>query len=302
MRYLIAIMLINLITSNANAIENLGDYNQQQQSQFYNCNATSLNTTPSGQTTTYTTNFGVDKAEITVWRMPCQDGGNLPVMTIRPITYRPFVCTFNFKILQGNREFDNILLIEDPNDKWTFICEDIKQITTVAIDQLEGPYFNSDQAFTLVHKQPEYPAIIIDIPEINASVDLEIKGELSGSYYQPNRNGEGFVIQVTGNSNNKAITVYWFTYFEGNPLWLIGSASLSSGQSEANVELLELNGTGFGQDFDPDEINMNSWGSLNMRWTECHQMIIDYNSTVGLGSGSYDLQRITDGIQGHECH
>jgi hypothetical protein len=302
MRYLIVLLLINLNIAYASNDNQSGGFTQNYStSSTYNCNVRTLPIIPTGVTTTYTAQFGSDKTEFTIWRMPCDDGSNLPVITMRPITHKPFVCSFNFKVQQNNSEYDNILLIKNPNDKWSFVCGDISEVKTVFIDQLEGPYFNSDEAFTVVHKQSGHSAVITQVPAINNNTNLEISGEFSGSYLQSDRSGEGFVIQVSGNANNKKIIVYWFTYLEGNPFWLIGSTDISEGQTEVDVPFLELNGTGFGDDFDPSEINVNDWGSINLKWSACGQLIANYDSTVGFGSGTYTLHRITDGIHGLPC-
>ena len=46
--------------------------------------------------------------------------------------------------------------------------------------------------------------------------------DISGTWYDPAQNGQGFVIQHIVSNGKPALLATWFTYLDGKPQWLIG--------------------------------------------------------------------------------
>ena len=42
----------------------------------------------------------------------------------------------------------------------------------------------------------------------------DVRGSLSGSWYDPSRDGEGFVFEFGLNRSAPAVTIYWFTHLD----------------------------------------------------------------------------------------
>ncbi|MEE4174513.1 MAG: serine hydrolase [Xanthomonadales bacterium] len=88
--------------------------------------------------------------------------------------------------------------------------------------------------------------------------------ERSGSWYDPARDGEGFIIQYIDDSQ---ALVYWFTFDEtGAQRWFIGPAT-QAGASLQIDELLVTEGGVFGADFDPDEVDRIDVGELRITFS-----------------------------------
>jgi len=138
----------------------------------------------------------------------------------------------------------------------------------------------------------------------------EVRGSLSGSWYDPSRDGEGFVLEFSEIPSGAAATVYWFTQKEGNPYWLIGSREYDVAAFDEvgllEFELLEVAGTGFGEDFDSTEIEQIPRGTITFVFEGCNSAIASWTPETGsdyLGTETleYDLDRITLGLDGVEC-
>ncbi len=131
--------------------------------------------------------------------------------------------------------------------------------------------------------------------ETNAPV---AEDSISGSWYQPATNGQGFVVQRL--SNDRGV-VYWFTYDpDGNPYWISGIGPITENLLQID-EALVFSGPSFGQDYDPDQLQSAVWGSLSLSF-DCDEATATYESDqAGFGSGSIPLTRLTQ-IAGLDCN
>lgn len=125
---------------------------------------------------------------------------------------------------------------------------------------------------------------------------------LAGTWWNPARSGEGFVIDIETRGDRPTIFISWFTYRNGQQMWLVGSADLTPGETTVNdIPLTLANGTGFGPDFDPGEVVRTPWGTLTLSYTDCNNATVSYTSTTGDGSGTIALQRLGQGLTDRSC-
>ncbi len=121
---------------------------------------------------------------------------------------------------------------------------------------------------------------------------------LSGSFYDPARNGEGLVIQWLTNGQ---VLLIMFTYdLAGNQFWTFGIGT-PQGKS-ITIEARYASGTtSWGSDFNPDEVVLTPWGTITLNWTSCDSISFSYESIVaGFGSATRDYTRIST-LAGTEC-
>jgi hypothetical protein len=122
--------------------------------------------------------------------------------------------------------------------------------------------------------------------------------DISGSWYDPEHSGEGFVVQQF--SAEEAL-VFYFTYDDaGNQAWLF-----NTGQVEGNrltfPDILQPVGGGFGRSYDPAALDVRAWGELTME-LDCEQGPVSYASSMdGFSNGSQQLQRFTH-LQNSGCN
>lgn len=121
---------------------------------------------------------------------------------------------------------------------------------------------------------------------------------LSGNFYDPNRPGEGIGVQWLPDGR---VVVVWYTFdLEGRHLWMISDGAEVDGNTVAAPMIYPASATHI-WDFDPDEIDLQPWGTLTLRYTDCDHIELSYDSQVeGYGSGSLDYVRLTQPA-GTEC-
>lgn len=125
-----------------------------------------------------------------------------------------------------------------------------------------------------------------------ALADLPLAdGGASGQWWNPDRNGEGLFVEILPNS---AIAIAWFTYDDaGNQLWLSGQAALGAEDTTVNVPVIVTDGPFFGPAYDPDDLNVETWGTVALQFHTCDTGLLSYSSSVGMGDGSIDISRLT---------
>ncbi|MDX1571918.1 MAG: hypothetical protein R3200_15660, partial [Xanthomonadales bacterium] len=112
---------------------------------------------------------------------------------------------------------------------------------------------------------------------------------LTGSWYDPQRAGEGFVLEALDDGR---LFMTWFTYdADGEQAWLVGEGTIGDGRS---IEIAAARPVGgrFDDEFDPDEVALTDWGTITFRF-ECGNLSADYAGPAAFGSGSLELIPLT---------
>lgn len=118
---------------------------------------------------------------------------------------------------------------------------------------------------------------------------------LSGSWYDPGRNGEGFVLEVLADGR---FLMNWFTYpatgEAGDQAWMIGISQQVEGNRVVFPEVYRALGGRWGDAFDPAAIRNELWGALEMEFQDCATLTVRYTGPAGYGSGELQLVRLTE--------
>ncbi len=123
--------------------------------------------------------------------------------------------------------------------------------------------------------------------------DFVASDEVSGAWYDPAHDGEGFVVEIL---DSRTAVVYWFTYDEiGNQRWFIGVGNLHGGTIDVPA-LLEVSGGKFGNE--QNNVTESVIGNLKLEYDSCDSGVARYE--VEGVQGMQQLTRLT-GINGHNC-
>lgn len=116
----------------------------------------------------------------------------------------------------------------------------------------------------------------------------------SGSWFTPARNGEGFTLQILDNGTALAV---WFTYPpEGSPArqaWVLAQDGRIEGNRIVFPTVFTTRGPRFGAGYDPAQLQVIPWGTLEMRFTDCNTGEFTYSGPAGWGAGTRPLARLT---------
>lgn len=125
-------------------------------------------------------------------------------------------------------------------------------------------------------------------------------GSLSGSWFAPERAGEGFALEITRSGGVPTLVAYWFTYRDGRQLWLAGSAPWDEGEP-VTVPMIATGGTGFGDNFDSADVETSPWGEIVVDFESCKRASVDYSVAASGETGTLELMRLTPALDGMPC-
>ena len=120
---------------------------------------------------------------------------------------------------------------------------------------------------------------------------LTITPGFTGSWYDPARNNEGYNIEIIGSSLDPEMLAYFYTYTDdGNQMWIFGQGPFSG--SSATLPAIVTSGARFGENFDPDDVILEEWGTLTFSFTSCDAGTATYNSPT-MGTGTANIVRLS---------
>ena len=148
-------------------------------------------------------------------------------------------------------------------------------------------------ACSLPHDGQPHPAKLLDTGRAPAD-DYQAGPGLSGAWYDAARNGEGIILEVLPSGRALAI---WFTYpaagEPGEQAWLIAQDGIIEGDSIRFSQVLRPIGGRFGAAFDPAQVQLQNWGTLEMRFSSCNAGSVSWAGPASYGSGSRALTRLS---------
>ena len=122
----------------------------------------------------------------------------------------------------------------------------------------------------------------------------------SGSYYNQDQSGHGFVAQVVSLGGVDNLLLAWYVYLDGQQVWMLGIAPLVDGI--ADVPLSIYSGGDFPPNFDPASVLETPWGTVSFEFTGPNAASASWSSDFeGFGDGSIQLERLTT-LEDHVCN
>ncbi len=115
----------------------------------------------------------------------------------------------------------------------------------------------------------------------------------SGSFFDADRSGEGLFVEVL--DNGSAVIIFYTYTPDGKQFWFISSGVQINGNTLTASMVYPASTTGFGSQFDPNEVDLQPWGTLTLEYQPgCSMVNVSYSSTVaGYGNGTLSYQRLT---------
>ena len=117
--------------------------------------------------------------------------------------------------------------------------------------------------------------------------DFVVTNGISGTWYDPQRSGEGFMIDV---AKDGVVAVSFYTYdTQGGQMWIIGAGTVDGNVFVIDFEITD--GGTYGSAFDPLLVNHYQWGTGTFTFTSCYagKAVITPNQDY---SGQFETQTI----------
>lgn len=116
---------------------------------------------------------------------------------------------------------------------------------------------------------------------------------ISGAWYDPERDGEGFVVEVLEDGRG---VVYWFTYRPDDSMhqaWMMGVGEFT-GQVLQVDDLIRPVGGLWGDEFDASDVDFEHWGGLTLEFLDQDAGHVSWDSVQeGFGSGEHPIVRLS---------
>ncbi len=130
------------------------------------------------------------------------------------------------------------------------------------------------------------------------SLSRAVDGSFSGNWYNPERSGEGYVVEITHDDNGEArIVVSFYTYLpdgSGGQAWVIGEGPVLGQSAVADVFITD--GTVFGSGFNADDVTRTYWGQIRFDFIDCQTVQVSLEPVLdGYSASSTALSRLTGG-------
>jgi len=143
-----------------------------------------------------------------------------------------------------------------------------------------------------------------DVPALSAQYTISgnpgISAAFSGNWFDPSQSGQGFEIEILGDSAAPQMSVLWFTFAPGGGQTWIAAGGPVDGR-RATLVAYQIGGPGarFPPHFDASHATPQPWGTLTFEFSDCNSGRVDWASTQpGYGAGTMPLTRLTlpDGL------
>lgn len=134
-----------------------------------------------------------------------------------------------------------------------------------------------------------------------SKADYVIGSDVSGTFYDPAQNGQGFVFQHIVSNGKPLLLAAWFTYLDGKQRWLFGVGAATGGQ--ATIPLSISSGADFPPRFDPSAAQVEPWGSLTLNFTDASHGTATWTSSYpGFNGGSMPIERLTTPASSYDAN
>lgn len=128
------------------------------------------------------------------------------------------------------------------------------------------------------------------VPGTSCTQNAAARADFTGSWYDAAHPGEGWIVTQVGDG---AAQVFWFTYGDdGSQQWLFGGATQRDGELVVD-RLFRPTGGRFGRYFRPEEVAVNEWGTLVMRFTGCNSASVSWTH-AGANGASANVTRLSN--------
>ncbi|HET6591472.1 MAG TPA: hypothetical protein VFG48_01015, partial [Xanthomonadales bacterium] len=140
--------------------------------------------------------------------------------------------------------------------------------------------------------------ILALLPLCAAAQDMIVTRHFTGLWDQVGYKSQGINLQIVHqDSGEKRGVAYWFTYGSDNQsAWFVGIGPASGDRIE--MVLYQVQDVGF---LEPgDNIEATAVGTMTMEFSSCNQGVVEFETDLAeVGSGSFEVQRITDVLNTH---
>jgi len=143
-------------------------------------------------------------------------------------------------------------------------------------------------------------AVAVGSAMLGSAHGFVVNEEFSGNYFEEGKGGRGFIMDVVPSDSQEfgnGILAQWFTYRNGEPIWLFAQGDIDQNTNIATFDqILEFSGGTFGPEFTQGDASSVTWGTGSLQVNSCGSMTLMYDGIDGTGT-----QNLVPVTQGTNC-
>ncbi|MBD8524477.1 hypothetical protein [Pseudomarimonas arenosa] len=294
-----------------------------------NCVTAEPPSTPRGQRVSFDTlAFSLDYAQAfattaSLWREPC--GSEKSAVLLRIEHPAQASGPLNLPSVELRPEQGKGLITLIPHLNFTRIPDDPRALARVfevsetlflQAYEVDGLEFDPNEEITLsfgtrlfneviASQPPGFVSAPATLPAYDPSLYAEaelpdlLTAHITGSYSDPERPGEGFLIELAQVGDNQVLALTWFTFADdGRQFWLVGAAPIQAGQRQVQLELRTSQGGRIAGNFGQTAVTSRLWGTISLALRACNRLEFQFQSThnasdMPVASGNRTWTRLT---------
>jgi len=143
--------------------------------------------------------------------------------------------------------------------------------------------------------------VMLYLQELGGAGGFYMTPGMTAAWYAKDRDGEGFNVEVTPDGKGGfTFVAFFYTYDdEGEQVYLVAQGGVHNDHSHVAVYITD--GAMWGDDFDPDDVNLTEWGTGEFEASDCDAMTFTLTpneamQAEGFTELSYDLERLTQPV------
>ena len=124
-------------------------------------------------------------------------------------------------------------------------------------------------------------------------------GTMSGVWWNPQRAGEGLLINFETVGERRVVFLAYFTYSStGSASWLVGNVDYQAGATSIPIPLITGSGARFGAGFRASDVRTAPSGTAVLEYVACDRLRLRYSGTESL---TIELTRLVGPLTGVAC-
>jgi hypothetical protein len=184
-----------------------------------------------------------------------------------------------------------MIMIKPPTILMVVLLTALASFPVQAQSDIQKPNWSQPKALEAAGGKDR--TIQFQVTSEDAGVPFVIEPGISAAWIDPERDGEGFMVEILPGDT---ALMYWFTYdTEGNQDWYFAKGEIQ-GNLITFPELMQVSGGEFGPGFDPDNVITTVVGSASFAWSSCEVGTMNWLIDQDGGErrqGQMDLIRLT---------
>lgn len=273
------------------------------------CIAEPFPTTPSGPSVSMVASHpspsGVDSVRVTAWRVPCGGQDYQLLLTYEPLSGSPYMATVQTHMLQGGHQHLGYFLLGAPPSFSGVLLAPVTVALLLVMSPEGAPEFDDDLAFELVFVHigtgTTWRLQVPAAPSSGPPSAIAFRGALSGSWYDPQRPGQGLTLEFGRVGSRRIVFLAWYAQIAGQQAWIVGNDEYEQGDSSITLQLYRSSGGQFPNVPGSSAGTLVPWGSGTLQIRDCTTLDFSYQSS-SQGNGTIRMNRgLSDGLDGHGC-